>query len=126
VLEYGGMEVKFRRRFVIFSILFCLATLVMVVLFWPFIGELEDPAYRNAFSSRVSGLGLAGIFILLGLQILQIVIAVIPGGPVELSAGAAYGAWAGLGICAAGCIIASSRNAQRPSDMVCPFKPSLP
>jgi uncharacterized membrane protein YdjX (TVP38/TMEM64 family) len=107
-VEYADMEVKFRRRLVIFSILFCIATLVMVVLFWPFIKELQDPAYRDAFSSWVSGLGPAGFFILLGLQILQIVIAVIPGGPVELIAGAAYGAWAGLGICAAGCVIASS------------------
>jgi uncharacterized membrane protein YdjX (TVP38/TMEM64 family) len=45
---------------------------------------------------------------LFGLQVLQILIAVIPGEPVELLAGAAYGALGGLGICLLGCIFASS------------------
>jgi uncharacterized membrane protein YdjX (TVP38/TMEM64 family) len=94
--------------FLIPAILFALAVAGLTVLFWPFIRELKDPAYREAFSSRVAGLGPWGIFILLGLQILQIVVALIPGGPVELIAGAAYGAWAGLGICVVGCVIASS------------------
>lgn len=90
------------------SILFVLTAAGLTVLFWPLIRELNDPAYREAFSAWVAGLGPGGVFILLGLQILQIVVAVIPGGPVELIAGAAYGAWGGFGICAAGCVIASS------------------
>ena len=97
-----------RRPFLVFGILVVLITAGLMVFFWPLIRELNDPAYREAFSARVAGLGPGGIFILLGLQILQIIVAVIPGGPVELIAGAAYGAWAGLGICAAGCVIASS------------------
>jgi uncharacterized membrane protein YdjX (TVP38/TMEM64 family) len=96
------------RPFLVLSIFFVLAAAGLTVLFWPFIRELNDPAYREAFSAWVAGLGPGGIFILLGLQILQIVVAVIPGGPVELIAGAAYGAWAGFGICAAGCVTASS------------------
>jgi uncharacterized membrane protein YdjX (TVP38/TMEM64 family) len=97
-----------RRPFLVFTILAVLTTAGLTVFFWPLIRELNDPAYREAFSARVAGLGPGGIFILLGLQILQIIVAIIPGGPVELIAGAAYGAWAGLGICAAGCVIASS------------------
>jgi uncharacterized membrane protein YdjX (TVP38/TMEM64 family) len=99
---------KSRRPFLVLGILFVLAAGGLGVFFWPFIRELMDPAYREAFSAWVAGLGLWGIFILLGLQILQIIVAIIPGGPVELIAGAAYGAWAGFGICAAGCVIASS------------------
>jgi uncharacterized membrane protein YdjX (TVP38/TMEM64 family) len=99
---------KTNRPFLIFGIFFVLGTAGFGVLFWPLIKELKDPAYREAFSAWVAGLGPGGIFILLGLQILQIIVAIIPGGPVELIAGAAYGAWAGLGICAAGCVIASS------------------
>jgi uncharacterized membrane protein YdjX (TVP38/TMEM64 family) len=97
-----------KRPFLVFGILVVLTTAGLTVLFWPLIRELNDPAYREAFSARVAGLGPGGIFILFGLQILQIVVAIIPGGPVEIIAGAAYGAWAGLGICAAGCVIASS------------------
>jgi uncharacterized membrane protein YdjX (TVP38/TMEM64 family) len=102
------MEPKVRRRVVILIVLLGLATAGLGFVFWPFIRELKNPAYREAFSAWVSGLGLNGVFILLGLQILKIVVAVITGGPVELIAGAAFGAWAGLGICVAGCVIASS------------------
>lgn len=44
---------------------------------------------------------------LLGVQILQIVIAVIPGEPVEIIAGAVLGTVDGLVICLLGCVIAS-------------------
>lgn len=44
---------------------------------------------------------------LLGVQILQIVIAVIPGEPVEIIAGAVLGTDDGLVICLLGCVIAS-------------------
>jgi uncharacterized membrane protein YdjX (TVP38/TMEM64 family) len=97
-----------RRPLLVFSILLVLTSAGLTLLFWPLIRELNDPAYREAFSAWVAGLGPGGIFILLGLQIFQIIVAIIPGGPVELIAGAAYGAWAGFGICAAGCVIASS------------------
>jgi uncharacterized membrane protein YdjX (TVP38/TMEM64 family) len=111
-LGYNSFRVesvkKNRRFFVAFGIFSVLAAIGFTVLSWWFVRELQNPVYRETFSSRVAGLGPGGIFVLLGLQILQIVVAIIPGGPVEFIAGAAYGAWAGLGICAAGCVIASS------------------
>jgi uncharacterized membrane protein YdjX (TVP38/TMEM64 family) len=70
--------------------------------------ELRDPVYRLRFSAWVKGLGPWGPAVLLGLQVLQIVVAAIPGGPVELIAGAAYGAWGGLLICVIGCLAASA------------------
>jgi uncharacterized membrane protein YdjX (TVP38/TMEM64 family) len=45
--------------------------------------------------------------VLFGIQVLQIVVAVIPGGPVQLIAGAAYGALGGLLIIEAGCAVAT-------------------
>jgi uncharacterized membrane protein YdjX (TVP38/TMEM64 family) len=92
----------------VFLILFALITLVLCLVFWPFIHNLRDPLYREQFSSWVEGLGLRGFFLLFGLQVLQILIAIIPGEPVELLAGAAYGALGGLGICLLGCVFASS------------------
>jgi uncharacterized membrane protein YdjX (TVP38/TMEM64 family) len=35
-------------------------------------------------------------------------VAIIPGGPVEIVAGAAYGPWGGFAICVLGCLIASA------------------
>ena len=93
---------------IIFIIIFVAVTVVLTVLFWPFIKDLRNPEYRENFSLWVKELGFKGWFILLGLQILQIVVSFIPGGPVELIAGAAYGAWGGLGICLAGCVFSAS------------------
>jgi uncharacterized membrane protein YdjX (TVP38/TMEM64 family) len=99
---------KLSRPLLIVILIFVLATAALTIIFWPFIRQLGDPVYRESFSAWVKELGAAGIAVLLGLQILQIIVAVIPGGPVELIAGAAYGAFGGLAICVAGCVIASS------------------
>jgi uncharacterized membrane protein YdjX (TVP38/TMEM64 family) len=99
---------KLGKSLIILIIVFCAAAVTLTIVFWPFIRELKDPVYREQFTAWVESLGVRGVLILMGLQILQIVVAVIPGGPVELIAGAAYGALGGLAICAAGCVIATS------------------
>jgi uncharacterized membrane protein YdjX (TVP38/TMEM64 family) len=93
---------------VVFLILFAAATAFLAILAWPFIKKLEDPLYRERFGAWISALGPRGVLILLGIQVLQVVIAVIPGEPVEILAGAAYGALGGLGICLSGCAAASA------------------
>ena len=98
---------KTKRRFIIFILLFLVLTCVLGLIFWPLIKHLQNPEYREKFTSWVSGLGIRGVLILLGIQILQIVVSVIPGGPIELIAGAAYGPWAGLLILETGCAIAT-------------------
>ncbi|MDR1566181.1 MAG: bifunctional hydroxymethylpyrimidine kinase/phosphomethylpyrimidine kinase [Treponema sp.] len=94
--------------FVVLILAFAAAALALTVIFWPFIKDLRDPVYREQFSAWVTGLGIKGVAVLLGLQIVQIILAVIPGGPVELIAGAAYGALGGTAVCVLGCVIASS------------------
>jgi uncharacterized membrane protein YdjX (TVP38/TMEM64 family) len=98
---------KAKRRFIIFIVLFAIVTVALCILFWPFIRNLRDPVYRERFSAWIARLGFKGIVILFGIQFLQIVIAIIPGEPIELLAGAAYGALGGLGICLTGCAAAS-------------------
>lgn len=46
--------------------------------------------------------------VLLGIQILQIVVAFIPGEPIEILAGVLYGTFGGLAICSIGCVTASA------------------
>jgi len=95
------------RRFVIFLTLFLLFTGILGLAFWPLIRDLQNPEYREMFSAWVADLGFKGVLVLFGIQVLQIVVAVIPGGPVQLIAGAAYGAWGGLLILEAGCAAAT-------------------
>ena len=99
---------KGKTRLIILLVLFIISTIALTIIFWPFIRNLRDPEYREVFSLWVRSLGFKGVLILLCLQLLQIIVAVIPGGPVQLIAGAAYGAFGGLVIMVTGCIIASS------------------
>ena len=99
---------KGKIRLFILLALFVIATVILTIIFWPFINDLREAEYREAFSIWVKSLGFRGVLILLGIQVLQIVVAVIPGGPVELIAGAAYGAFGGFAIIVSGCIISST------------------
>jgi uncharacterized membrane protein YdjX (TVP38/TMEM64 family) len=98
---------KVKYRFIIFLILFIILTGILTLIFWPLIKNLQNPEYREVFSAWISGLGFKGITILFGIQVLQIVVAVIPGSPVQLIAGAAYGALGGLLIIETGCAVAT-------------------
>ena len=71
---------------------------------WEIITQHEA---RLAFVDWVRSQGLVGILVFLCLQMLQIVLAVLPGEPVELMAGALYGRWGGLAICLLGVLLAS-------------------
>lgn len=60
------------------------------------------------FKEYIQSFGWTGRFVLLGIQILQVVVALIPGELVEVGAGYAFGAIEGTLICIVGVAIASS------------------
>jgi uncharacterized membrane protein YdjX (TVP38/TMEM64 family) len=93
---------------VVFFTVFVIVSAVICLLLRPFIVNLRLSEYREQFSAWIESLGIKGVAILLGIQTLQIVVAIIPGGPMEIVAGAAYGAWKGFAICILGCLIASA------------------
>jgi len=99
---------RIRRRLIVLLVLFLLFTGILGLAFWPLIKNLQSAEYREMFSVWVAGIGFKGVLVLFALQILQIVVAVIPGGPMELIAGAAYGVWSGLLILEAGCAAATA------------------
>ncbi len=70
-------------------------------------GVLTRQADRDAFIEYVRGAGAAGLAAFFGLQILQVVVAVLPGEPVELMAGMLYGTWGGLAVCLAGAALST-------------------
>jgi len=73
----------------------------------PVMRNLQSPEIKEMFSSWVAELGFRGIILFYFLQVLQNLIAVIPGGPMQVFAGAAFGAWRGLFILQAGCLSAA-------------------
>lgn len=69
---------------------------------------LSDETARHQFISYVRNSGFTGICAFLGLQVLQVVVAVLPGEPVELMAGILYGTWGGLAMCLVGTALGSA------------------
>ncbi len=78
-----------------------IATLIIAILsvfLWklaPFIKNLSSTEGQIAFKDKIDSMGISGIFLLLGLQILQILLVILPGEPFEVLAGMCYGAWGG-------------------------------
>ena len=68
----------------------------------PLIQHLNDP---EAFRLWIDDYGWAGRLIFVGISVLQIVVAIIPGEPIELFAGYAYGFWLGTLLCELGIVI---------------------
>ena len=98
---------KAKRRFLIILIVFFLHPLILGPLLWPIIRDFQSAEYQEAFSAWVASLGIWGVLILFGLQVLQIVVAMLPGGPTQIIAGAAYGVWGGIAILQVGCAFAT-------------------
>lgn len=96
-----------RRWFGILSILVFAAVLVLLTFFFskvlsPYLGSTEElRTFLNSY-------GWKGYLILMGLQCLQVVVALIPGEVIELGAGYAYGAVRGTAICLIGVAISSA------------------
>ena len=103
-------SLKYRQRrkwFGVISLLIFAAVFVLLTLFFtrvlsPYLKSTEE---LRAF---LDSYGWKGYLILMGLQCLQVVIALIPGEVIELGAGYAYGAIEGTLICLAGIAISSA------------------
>ena len=84
------------------------AVAAAAVIAMPWMETLYDPAVRDKFIAFVEPLGIWGYVLMFGIQLLQVVVAVIPGEPVEIIAGALYGGPGGLLLCLAGCVTGSA------------------
>ena len=63
---------------------------------------------RDEFVEWVRSHGAWGMLVFLALEVFQIVVAVVPGEPVQIMAGALYGPVGGLALCLAGILIGST------------------
>lgn len=74
----------------------------------PVIDMLSDPVKQAQFEQWVESLGIFGVLLMLLIQVVQIVVAFIPGEVVQVMAGVMYGTLGGLALCLVGCVLASS------------------
>ncbi|MDR1563757.1 MAG: VTT domain-containing protein [Oscillospiraceae bacterium] len=80
-------------------------TFVGFYFIWPMLKSFENP---NEFKAYIDSYGIYGMLIFLGIQFLQVFIALIPGEFVEIGAGYAFGAIQGALLCLLGVAIASA------------------
>ncbi len=71
----------------------------------PMIENVRDP---EAFRLWVDAHGFLGKAAFVGMVVLQIIVALIPGEPLELGAGYAFGAWQGFLLCEIGILLGSA------------------
>lgn len=87
---------------------FIAIAVALTVLLMPVFTKLAEPDAQARFEAWVGSLGPAGVLVMLGIQVLQIVVAVIPGEVVQVMAGVMYGTWGGLALCLSGSFVASA------------------
>lgn len=90
---------------VLLAALFVAATVLVCVLAWePLAGLVSDP---EGFRSWVAAQGVWGPVVFVGLMVLQIIVAFLPGEPLEIAAGYTFGFWGGTALCMTGALIGS-------------------
>ena len=87
----------------------CLAVLLLLLCALPRRGQwlslARDPDLIRRFTGWIDSIGSAGIPVLLLFQIFQIVVAILPGGLVELAGGILYGPFGGFAVALFGILL---------------------
>lgn len=100
-----GEFIKAHKKAVILGILAVIAIAVLAAVLMPFVLSLREEENRARFTAFIDSLGPWGFLALLGIHMLQVVVAFIPGEPIEIIAGVMYGTWGGLALCLAGTLL---------------------
>lgn len=97
------MNKKNKKRIIA---IICLLLIVVAIYFlFPIIKQLMTDDGRILFQEKVNALGLWGLFILTLLQLMQILLVIFPGEPLEILAGMCYGGlWGTIFIMITSCI----------------------
>ncbi len=91
-------------KFIIFGIVLLIIVAITIKLL-PWIISLKDQAARDQLRDYIHSFGIWGWLVALGIQILQVIVALIPGEPIEIIAGVLYGTAGGMLTCLLGCLI---------------------
>ena len=87
---------------------FFAAIAVICFLAWPTIHDIFEEGGLDLLIQRMHEAGPVGVLILLGLQLLQVIVAFIPGEVVQVAAGMLYGPFGGTLVILCGVVIAST------------------
>lgn len=80
---------------IIFAILVLAILIIATIYLFPIVKNISTSEGQLQFKETVKSSGIAGFFMLFGLEMAQIVLAIIPGEPMEIMAGMCYGSIGG-------------------------------
>ena len=86
-------KIKFFK--IVMAIVILAICLGLIIYLFPVIRNISTPEGQQEFKSKITNSGIAGFFILFGLEIAQIFLAILPGEPLEILAGMCYGGFLG-------------------------------
>ncbi len=90
---------EYDKKFVIIKILILILAVAafvgLIASLLPTMTQLTTTEGQVAFKEKVDSLGFGGILLLFGIQLVQILLIVLPGEPLEILAGMCYGAVGG-------------------------------
>ena len=87
-----------------FCTLLLMLVLLCAVIGRPMVRFASDP---DKFRDWVEGHGVWGMLAYMGMVAVQVLAALIPGEPLEIAGGYAFGAWAGTALCLLGAVLGS-------------------
>lgn len=106
--EKGGLPMTEKHQKAVWLIAVAIFILVCALVTWvigiPMIRLAKEP---EAFRNWVDSYGIAGRILFVGIVVVQVLVAFIPGEPVELAAGYTFGVWEGSLLTMAGFLIGS-------------------
>lgn len=88
-------------------IVFLALTVGATIALWPMLGQIFTEGGVDRVVGQIRDAGPWGVLILLGLQLLQVIVAFIPGEATQMAAGILYGPGWGTLIIVVGCIVSS-------------------
>lgn len=92
---------------IVCAVCFLVILLIVTVIASRWVLSLSEASKLEEFQNWVAGLGIGGWMLLFAIQFVQIVAAFVPGGPIQIVAGALYGVWGGLALCIGGTLLAT-------------------
>ncbi len=99
------MDKKKKYIQMIMLIIFIAVMVIATYLMIPLIKLLNTEEGRLLIAEKVKAHGTLSVLMFLLLQIIQVVVAIIPGEPVEVMGGILFGGFGGFGLCMAGVLV---------------------
>ena len=92
---------------IVFQMLLVILAIFLTIYFFPQIIALGDEGVRENVREYVQEAGVFGVLLMFGIQLVQVILSIIPGEPVEVLFGFIYGPWLGALLCLIGLLLGS-------------------